>query len=132
MGFACCPGWLSQSAQRAIDHIGARASRLSQRGAWRIAAGRGRHRGEHSRACLDADSKRDIHQRVGATILFKSSGGQIDKVAHLPELRFALGAPDLDTTSIDNAALYVSGWHGWLPNRLSADLQEMSVRIYIT
>ncbi|MGH8072117.1 MAG: hypothetical protein ACRERE_44180 [Candidatus Entotheonellia bacterium] len=29
---------------------------------------------------------------------------QVDKVAHLPELRFALGEPELDTTSIDNAA----------------------------
>src|SRR5262249_4676117 len=37
--------------------------------------------------------------------LFESSGGQVDKVAHLPELRFALGEPEVDTTSIDNAAL---------------------------
>ncbi|MGE3343561.1 MAG: DUF499 domain-containing protein [Vicinamibacterales bacterium] len=61
----------------------------------------------HSRA-LDADTKgslRDIHRRVGTAILFESSGGQTDKVAHLPELRFALGEPALDTTSIDNAAL---------------------------
>lgn len=61
----------------------------------------------HSRV-LDADTKgplRDIHRRVGTTILFESSGGQIDKVAHLPDLRFALGEPGLDTTSIDNAAL---------------------------
>jgi len=60
----------------------------------------------HARA-LDADTKgplRDIHRRVGTAILFESSGGQVDKVAHLPELRFALGEPDLDTTSIDNAA----------------------------
>jgi uncharacterized protein DUF499 len=60
----------------------------------------------HSKA-LDADTKgplRDIHRRVGTAILFESSGGQTDKVAHLPELRFALGEPDLDTTSIDNAA----------------------------
>jgi len=60
----------------------------------------------HSRA-LDADTKgplRDIHRRVGTAILFESSGGQTDKMAHLPELRFALGEPDLDTTSIDNAA----------------------------
>jgi len=69
---------------------------------------------------------------VEATILFKSSSGQTDKGAHLPELRFALGEPELDTIFIDNAALYASGWHGWLPNRLSADLQETSVRIYIT
>lgn len=60
----------------------------------------------HSKA-LDADTKgplRDIHRRVGTAILFESSGGQTDKVAHLPELRFALGEPELDTTSIDIAA----------------------------
>jgi len=60
----------------------------------------------HSRA-LDADTKgplRDIHRRVGTAILFESSGGQTDKVARLTELRFALGEPELDTTSIDIAA----------------------------
>ncbi len=60
----------------------------------------------HARA-LDADTKgalRDIHRRVGAAILFESSGGQVEKVAHLPELRFALGEPEVDTTSVDNAA----------------------------
>lgn len=61
----------------------------------------------HARA-LDADTKgplRDIHRRVGTTMLFESSGGQKDKVAHLPELRFALGEPEVDTTSVDNAAM---------------------------
>jgi len=56
---------------------------------------------------LDADTTgalRDIHRRVGTTVLFESSGGQVDKVAHLPELRFALGEPNVDTTSVDNAA----------------------------
>ncbi len=56
---------------------------------------------------LDADTKgalRDIHKRVGTAILFESSGGQVDKVAHLPELRFALGEPDVETTTVDNAA----------------------------
>jgi len=60
----------------------------------------------HSRA-LDADiigPLRDIHRRVGTAILFESSGGQTDKVAHLPELRFGLGEPLMDTTSIDTAA----------------------------
>jgi hypothetical protein len=60
----------------------------------------------HARA-LDADTKgplRDIHRRVGTAILFESSGGQVDRVAHLPELRFALGEPEIDTASIDNAA----------------------------
>ncbi|HZZ77099.1 MAG TPA: DUF499 domain-containing protein [Gemmataceae bacterium] len=64
--------------------------------------------GERSHArTLDADTKgvlRDIHRRVGTTILFESSGGQINKVAHLPELRFALGEPELDTTSVDTSA----------------------------
>ena len=60
----------------------------------------------HSHA-LDVDTVgvlRDIHRRVGTTILFESSGGQMDKVAHLPELRFALGEPDVETTTVDNAA----------------------------
>ena len=56
---------------------------------------------------LDVDAigaLRDIHRRVGTAILFESSGGQVDKVAHLPELRFALGEPEVETTSVDNAA----------------------------
>ena len=60
----------------------------------------------HARA-LDADTRgplRDIHRRVGAAVLFESSGGQVDKVAHLPELRFAAGEPEVDTATIDNAA----------------------------
>ena len=61
----------------------------------------------HARA-LDADTRgalRDIHRRTGTTMLFESSGGQVDRVAHLPELRFALGEPDIDTTSVDTAAM---------------------------
>lgn len=60
----------------------------------------------HARA-LDADTSgllKDIHRRVATAILFESSGGQTDKSAHLPELRFALGEPGLETTSVDLAA----------------------------
>ena len=46
----------------------------------------------------------DIHRRVGTAILFESSGGHLDKVAHLPELRFALGEPEVETTTVDSAA----------------------------
>ena len=64
--------------------------------------------GEAARAKpLDVDAKgslRDIHKRVGTAMLFESSGGMVDRVAHLPELRFALGEPDVETTTIDNAA----------------------------
>lgn len=70
--------------------------------------------GEHNKAAaLDTDTAtgplKDLHRRVGTTILFESSGGQRDQVAHLPELRFALGEPDVDTTSIDNAAIALEG-----------------------
>jgi len=65
--------------------------------------------GEHSHAgALDADTKgplKNIHRRVGTAILFESSGGQREKVAHVPELRFAIGGPKVDTTSVDNAAI---------------------------
>ena len=57
-------------------------------------------------AALDADTSgplRDIHRRVAAAVLFESSGGQSEKAAHLPDLRFALGEPGIDTTSIDTA-----------------------------
>ncbi len=60
----------------------------------------------HARA-LDADLKgplRDLHRRVATAIFFESSGGQSQKIAHLPELRFALTNPQLDTTTIDSAA----------------------------
>jgi hypothetical protein len=56
---------------------------------------------------LDAGAEgelHDIHRRVGAAILFESTGVATDKAAHLPELRFALGEPGVDITSIDNAA----------------------------
>ena len=72
---------------------------------------------------LDADTKgalRDIHRRVGTAILFESSGGQVDKVAHLPELRFALGEPDVETTTIDNAATALAK-SGFFMRRVGAD-----------
>ena len=65
---------------------------------------------QNKAAALDADtskgppSLKGIHRRVGTAILFESSGGQSDQTAHLPELRFALGEPETDTTSIDTAA----------------------------
>ncbi len=62
---------------------------------------------QNKAAALDADAKgalKEIHRRVGTAILFESSGGQSDQLAHEPELRFALAGPDIDTTSIDNAA----------------------------
>ncbi len=65
--------------------------------------------GKHSHArALDMDTSGallDIHRRAGTAIFFECCGGQSDKVARLPELRFALGEPRIETTSIDNAAM---------------------------
>lgn len=58
-------------------------------------------------AALDARTTgalEGLHCRVAAAIFFESAGAATDKSAHLPELRFALGDPGLDITSIDNAA----------------------------
>ena len=76
----------------------------------------------HARA-LDADATgplRDIHRRVGTAILFESSGGQVDRVAHLPELRFALGEPDVETTTIDSAATALEG-SGFFMRKVGTD-----------
>ena len=78
--------------------------------------------GAHARG-LDRDTKgplRSIHRRVGAAILFESSGGQVDKTAHLPELRFALGEPNVDTTSVDSAALELEQ-RGYFVRRVGSD-----------
>ena len=81
----------------------------------------------HARA-LDADTKgalRDIHRRVGTAILFESSGGQVNKVAYLTELRFALGEPEVDTTSVDNAAAALAT-RAFFIRRVSSDGYQIS------
>ena len=56
---------------------------------------------------LDDDStdanRNQIHQRVARTLFFESCGGQTDKAAHLPELYFAVGDPDTETTLVHSA-----------------------------
>jgi hypothetical protein len=81
----------------------------------------------HARA-LDVDTKdalTDIHRRLGSSILFESTGGQIDKVAYLPELRFALCEPEVDTTSVDNAA-YALEAKSYFIRRVGSDGYKIS------
>ena len=80
--------------------------------------------GETARAAtLDADAKgalQEIHRRVGTAILLESSGGQTDRSAHLPELRFALGEPEIETTTVDSAAAALEGF-SFFVRRAGAD-----------
>lgn len=59
---------------------------------------------------LDADTDGPllaIHRRVATAIWFESAGGLDDRIARLPELRLALGAPTIDTATIDTASLAI-------------------------
>lgn len=87
----------------------------------------------HARA-LDADAKgplRHLHRRVATAILFESAGGQTNDAAHLPELRFALGAPEVDTTSIDNAAATLAA-RAFYIRQVGADGYRISARAKLT
>ena len=44
--------------------------------------------------------KMGIHKRVATSLFFESCGGQTDRTAHLPELYFAVGDPETETTLI--------------------------------
>ena len=117
MDFLRVQGLAHEGEERSPDHARFRPAGLAEfpsrraRTAWRSrlqGAIDADIAGQNSHAqALDADTSgqlRDIHRRVATAILFESSGGQTDKSAHLPELRFALGEPGIETTSIDTAA----------------------------
>jgi hypothetical protein len=48
----------------------------------------------------DGAGKTRIARRVAAALFFESSGGQTDRAAHLPELYFAVGDPETETTLV--------------------------------
>ena len=59
---------------------------------------------------LDADATgplQSIHRRVATAIWFESAGGVDNCIARLPELRLALGAPQIETATIDTTAFAV-------------------------
>jgi len=64
--------------------------------------------GEEAHATrLDAESTDTIkgarlHRKVAATIFFESSGGQVREEATQPEIRLAIGEPDLDIGNVES------------------------------
>ena len=79
---------------------------------------------------LDADAKgplAGLHRHTATAILLESAGGQADLAAHLPELRFALGSPEIDTTSIDNAAAALAA-HAYYTRPIGADGYRIDAR----
>jgi len=51
----------------------------------------------------DVIKRARLHQKVAASIFFESSGGQVKEWATLPEIRLAVGEPELDLGNIENA-----------------------------
>lgn len=49
----------------------------------------------------DTTRKARLHQKVATSIFFESNGGQIQAYATLPEIRFAVGGPDIDLATIE-------------------------------
>lgn len=52
---------------------------------------------------VDAIKKSRLHQKIATTILFESNGGQAHAEATVPEIRLAVGDPDLDIGNIETA-----------------------------
>lgn len=49
----------------------------------------------------DTISRARLHQKVATAVFFESSGGQLRKEATLPEVRLAVGEPDLDIGNVE-------------------------------
>jgi Protein of unknown function (DUF499) len=102
-----------------------RASVLDQLGEERLqAAILADMAGEASHAVrLDAEAPETLrrlrlHQKVATALFFESSGGQQRQEATVPELRLAVGEPELDVGYVETAlealqdACYYLGWEG--------------------
>ena len=49
----------------------------------------------------DAVKKARLHQKIATTILFESNGGHMRAEATVPEIRLAVGEPDLDVANVE-------------------------------
>ncbi|TAL70497.1 MAG: ATP-binding protein [Bacteroidetes bacterium] len=57
--------------------------------------------GRLDKESTDSIKKARLHQKVSTSIFFESSGGQLNKVATLPEIRLAVSEPILDIGNVE-------------------------------
>src|SRR5262249_51715043 len=50
---------------------------------------------------VDTIKKARLHRKVAATIFFESNGGQVHAEATVPEIRLAVGEPELDIGNVE-------------------------------
>ncbi|MBI4322283.1 MAG: ATP-binding protein [Chloroflexi bacterium] len=55
------------------------------------------------REASEAVKKARLHQKIATAIFFESNGGMTKAEATLPEIRFAVGEPDLDIANVETA-----------------------------
>lgn len=68
-----------------------------------IAGSKDAHAVRLDREATDAVRKARLHQKIATTVLFESNGGQTKAEATQPEIRFAVGEPDVDIANIEPA-----------------------------
>ncbi|MCD6099133.1 MAG: ATP-binding protein [Candidatus Marinimicrobia bacterium] len=66
-------------------------------------AGKKSHAVRLDEEAVDTIKKARLHRKVACAVFFESSGGQAREEATLPEIRLALGEPDLDIGNIETA-----------------------------
>ena len=59
------------------------------------------HASRLDQEAVDAIKKSRLHRKAGTVILFESNGGTTSEEATVPEIRLALGEPDLDSGNVD-------------------------------
>jgi hypothetical protein len=65
-------------------------------------AGKSSHAVALDKETIDTVGKSKLNQRIATALFMESCGGMVsDKAASLPDLRFAIGNPDVETTIID-------------------------------
>jgi hypothetical protein len=102
-----------------------------------IAGKKDAHAGRLDREAPDAIRKASLHRKVAAAIFFESNGGmsQSQADAALPEIRAAVGSPDLNLVDVDNVLEGLVGacyYLTWDRNRYRFGLSPNLNQILVT